>query len=685
MLRETQGTLLKDRVSSVGVRSTGHLEVSIRSQDEVELGHAAGRGVLTDRSVPERRAEASEVDALSRGGGSGREVSESAVDGQQSAAFQVIGESLRVVAGRLSHRTREGHGVLAAEDRRGVVGQQNGLGGAERATVGEDAAVAEGDAAVGGADAVGGEAEHAATSGQGAGEGIGRGRIEHPDATVILGHTEGSRASADFIGQHGGDHVHVGVRAAELEGLGLSGDVRAGSISRAVQHVGQDEGARTTGVDTTGTGRASQDDLTGDGLTRAHVSERRSLAVERVAYLEHASGEVGTQVGRRGAGGADGGDHEVTVAEDGLAGVSVQTGQEKRAPALLTERTITADDAGDGREIETGIAVVCDDQVTPATGSHRTIGDGDRSNVRAGGRVLAEVELGVGRDRGNIGAGRNVGAGDHLADREVGGRAGSEADVGVAAESQRQSRGGGRDGDLEVAPDLEVGDRGARVQAERTAAEEVSRAGGITPDRIGQTGPIDDETIVGGREAGETDGRLRAPLPSPGAERPVESTAGFINATPVLEEEVGIRRETGAVAAGDEGAAGDDGIAGVAVSRVAEGPVGGIARAGNGKLGAGRVDELQVDPVIGGRIAGQGQRDRAGCGDRPSILDSARIREDEGRVVLGAASEDIVTVSTVGFDGAAGSGQGEETIDRDGRGLGRLEDILDAVIVRIVA
>ena len=375
--------------------------------------------------------------------------------------------------------------MLAAEDRRGVVGQQNGLGGAERATVGEDAAVAEGDAASGGADAVGGEAEHTATSGQSAGEGIGRGRIEHPDAAVILGHTEGSRASADFVGQHGGDHVHVGIRPAELEGLGLSGRVRAGSRGRVISDVGQDERARTTGVDTTGTGRAGQDDLTGDGFTRAHISERRSLAVERVAYLEHASGEVGTQVGRRGAGGADGGDHEVTVAEDGLTGVSVQAGQEKGAPTLLTERTVTADDTGDGREIETGVAVVSDDQVTPTARGHRAVGDGDRSSVRAGGRVLAEVELGVGRDRGNIGAGRNVGAGDHLADREVGGRAGIEADFGVAAESQRQGRGGGRDGDLEVTPDLEVGDRGARVQAERTAAEEVGRAGGITPDRIG--------------------------------------------------------------------------------------------------------------------------------------------------------------------------------------------------------
>ena len=485
LLRETERTLIDDRVTGVGVRRTGHLEVSIRSQDEVELDHAAGGGVLTDRSVPERRAEASEVDALSRGGGSGREVGESAVDGQQSAAFQVIGESLRVVAGRLSHRTRKGHGVLAAEDRRGVVGQRDGLGGAERATVGEDPAVANGDAAGGGADAVSGEAEHAAAGGQGAGEGIGRGRIEHPDAAVILGHTEDSRASADFVGQHGGDHVHVGIRAAELEGLGLSGDVRAGSISRAVQHVGQDEGARTTGVDTTGTGRASQDDLTGDGLTRAHVSERRSLAVGRITDFKDAAGEIGTQVGRRGAGGADGGDHEVTVAEDGLTGVSVQAGQEQGAPTLLAERTVTADDAGYGREIETGIAVVCDNQVTPTARVNRAVGDGDRSSVRAGGRVLAEVELSVGRDRGNIGAGRNVGAGNQLADREVGGRAGSEADVGVAAEIQRQGRGGGRDGDLEVTPDLEVGDRGARVQAERTAAEEVGRAGGVTPDRIG--------------------------------------------------------------------------------------------------------------------------------------------------------------------------------------------------------
>ena len=484
-LGETERTLLKDRVAGVSVRRTGHLEVGVGGQDEVELGHAAGLSVLTDRSVPERRAEASEVDALSRGGGSGREVSESAVDGQQSAAFQVIGESLRVVAGRLSHRTREGHGVLAAEDRRGVVGQQNGLGGAERATVGEDPAVANGDAAGGGADAVSGEAEHAAAGGQGAGEGIGRGRIEHPDAAVILGHTEDSRASADFVGQHGGDHVHVGIRAAELEGLGLSGDVRAGSISRAVQHVGQDEGARTTGVDTTGTGRASQDDLTGDGLTRAHVSERRSLAVGRITDFKDASGEVGTQAGRRGAGGADGGDHEVTITQDSLAGVGIQSGQEQGAPTLLAERAVATDDTGDGREIEAGVAVVSDDQVTPTARGHRAVGDGDRSSVRAGGRVLADRELRVGLNPINVSVKRNVGAGDHLADREVGGRAGIEADVGVAAESQRQGRGGGRDGDLEVTPDLEVGDRGARVQAERTAAEEVGRAGGITPDRIG--------------------------------------------------------------------------------------------------------------------------------------------------------------------------------------------------------
>ena len=577
LLGETQGPLLQDGVTRVGIETTRHLEVSIGREGEIELNRPACGGILRYGSVPKRRAEASEGDSLSGGGGSSGGVGECAVDGEQSTAFQVIGDSLSVVAGSLGHRAREGHGVQAAEDRGRVVIELDSLRNVERTAVGEDAAIGEADGADG-TDAVSGEAEHAAAGEQAAAERIGRGRIEYPDATVILGHGEGSRASADFIGQLGGHDIHVGIRTAELEGLGLGGGVGTGSSGRIIGYIGQDERARTARVDAAGARGAGQDDLSGDGLAGAHVGERRRLAVERITDLEDAAGEVGTQIGRRGAGGADGGDHEVTITQDSLTGVSVQAGQEKGAPALLTERTVAADDAGDGREIETGVAVVCDDQVTPATGCHRTVGDVRRGGVGASGRVLTDVDLGVGRDRRNVSAGRNTRAGDQLTDGEVGGGSGSKADVGVAAKSQRQCRGGGRDGDLEVTPDLQVGDRGARVQAERTAAEEVCGGGGVAPDRIGKAGPIDDETVVGGREAGEAVSRLRAPSTGSGAERPVEGTAGFIDATPVLEEQVGIRRESRAVAAGDEGAAGDDRVTGVGVARVAEGPVGGIAR-----------------------------------------------------------------------------------------------------------
>ena len=120
----------------------------------------------------------------------------------------------------------------------------------------------------------------------------------------------------------------------------------------------------------------------------------------------------------------------------------------------------------------------------------------------------------------------------------------------------------------------------------------------------------------------------------------------------------------------------DNGRAGVSVRLVTERPESTITRASDRQSAAERiVDKAEVDLVIAGGITAKIQRART----RAEVGDVAGIGEDEGSLIITTA-HDIEAVSTVRLDRGV-AGQGEQTIDGDGRRLGRLEDIDVTVVV----
>ena len=297
-----------------------------------------------------------------------------------------------------------------------------------------------------------------------------------------------------------------------------------------------------------------------------------------------------------------------------------------------------------------------------------------------GGDVLAQGELRPVVEAGDIGAGGDSGdAADDLADGEVRDVARGERD-GVAVRDDRERRGGGGGRlDDEVAFDLDVGRGRPRVEAHGRASEEVRRAAGArAPDRVGERGQVE-------RELGDVGGEGRrgvrgggAPLAGAGAEGSAEGAVGLERAPPILEGEVGRGRQ-GVAVVGDERAARDARGAGIGVGLVAEDPPCVVAAAIDAQLAeqVGAVGQQQVDAIVAGAVAGEGQGARAD--ETVAEGDRARVREDDRGVVLVAALG-IVTVAAVGFDAGVAE-QREETVGAHAGGLGRLVDVDHAVVI----
>ena len=123
----------------------------------------------------------------------------------------------------------------------------------------------------------------------------------------------------------------------------------------------------------------------------------------------------------------------------------------------------------------------------------------------------------------------------------------------------------------------------------------------------------------------------------------------------------------------------DNGRAGVSVRLVTQRPVSTITRAsdrqGAGAGGIRIIDEAEVDLVIAGGITAKVQRAPTGA----DVGDITGVREDERGLII-ITAHDIEAVSTVRLDRGV-AGQGEQTIDGDGRRLGRLEDIDGSVVI----
>ena len=304
-------------------------------------------------------------------------------DGEDLATFEVIRERGSVIARALGDIAGDRNIVLAGDDERGVVGPRDRLRDRKVGAIGEDTAVAHADR-TDRADAFDGEAEEAAVGVEAAGEGIGDRRIEDPDAAVVLVDREqAAAADGQLVGELRRHHVEIRVHAAELERLGLGGHVREVRSRRVIDQVGQDEGARTTGFDTAGAGGAGQVDRARRDFARADIDERHGVREARVAELEPTAADIGTEAGRGRARGADRGDDEAFVAEDRIARIRVQVAEDEVRPARLGQRARTADDAGDRREIQAGVAVVVDVEVMPAAAGDRGVGRDRRGDVLA--------------------------------------------------------------------------------------------------------------------------------------------------------------------------------------------------------------------------------------------------------------------------------------------------------------
>ena len=356
--------------------------------------------------------------------------------------------------------------------------------------------------------------------------GVGISTSEDPEALVALVDTQ--RLVGRRVGQDRGDGIEVGVDAAELD-LAV---IRRGEGREAVGRTGVDDvrqGQRTgaAGLDAAGTGRAGEVDRAGGGLARTSVGQRDGIGAAGITEFEPAAGDVVAEGRGRGAGGADGRDDELLRTQDGVAGVGVGVAEEQRTPALLGEIARAGDDAGDGREVEAGEAVVVDDDVAEApAGDRQSDAGGD------GGDGPAEIDLGLGVVTRDIGASGDAGPRDELADREQGGVAAREPDgrrIGAGFGGGEHAGGDGRiRADLEITADLDVGQGVAGVEGERGTLQEVRGAVGVAPDQV-LTRPVDDEFGAVGGEAGETGDRAGLPLAvrRAGPKGAVENTAGL--------------------------------------------------------------------------------------------------------------------------------------------------------------
>ena len=202
------------------------------------------------------------------------------------------------------------------------------------------------------------------------------------------------------------DGVQVGVDAAQLEHafVGRTESGQRGARA-AVDDVRQGQRTRAAGLDTAGTGGAGDIDRTGRDFARTSVGQGDGIAAARIAELEPAAHDVGTKGRGRGAVGADRGNNQLLITQDGVARVGVEVAQDERAPALLTDVTRAGDDAGDGRVIQAGEAVIADADVAP-TGAAEGERTGAENEIRStcGGSVRAQGDRrGGGRYDGRTG------------------------------------------------------------------------------------------------------------------------------------------------------------------------------------------------------------------------------------------------------------------------------------------
>ena len=306
-----------------------------------------------------------------------------------------------------------------------------------------------------------------------------------------------------------------------------------------------------------------------------------------------------------------------------------------------------------------------------------------RDRGRSGGRggdALAQGELCRGIETRDVGAVGDPGnAADDLADGEVRDVARGERD-GVVVRDSRKRRGGSRGRrDDEVTLDLDVGGGSDGIKSDGRTAEEVRRAAGArAPDRIGERREVEGELGDIGREGRSTVRRPDPPLAGAGAEGSAEGAGTLEASAVILEGEIGSRRQ-GIAVPGDERATREAGIAGIGIGLVAQDPPGAVATTRDAQLAeqVGAVGQQQVEAVIAGAVAGEGQGARAD--ETIAEGDRARVREDDRGVIVITALG-IVTVATVGFDAGVAE-EREETVGAHAGGLRRLVDVDGAAIV----
>ena len=440
----------------------------------------------------------------------------------------------------------------------------------------------------------GSEAEGTAVRTQAAGEGIGA--AEHPDARVGL--VDAERLRGGGVGEDGRDGIEVRVDAAQFKGA-VAGRTQRGERGpgAGVDEIRDGQRTGTAGLDTAGARATGEVDGAGGDFARTGVGQGDGIAAARITEFKPATRDIGTEGRGRGAVGADGGDDELLVTQDSVAGVGVGVAQDERAATLLADITRAGDDAGDRGVVQAGEAVVVDDDVAPT-------GAGDRHrDARGRGRgVLAEVDDRAGVEAGDVSIGRDARAGDELADGKRRDVAGGERDgTATARGGGHQAGGHGRvRTDLEVTAHLDFGQRVAGVEREGGTLQEVGGAVGIAPDES-LTRPVDDELGAVGGETGEAGERAGLPLIGAGAELTVEGADRLEEgiARPVLTEaEIGSGRQRGAVD-GDQRAAGDAGGAGVGIVLITERPISAVARTVDGQGAAVRIiDKAEIDLVI---------------------------------------------------------------------------------------
>jgi len=430
-LSQAKVALVEVDAARVGVgRTAAQLEDRAVRNRDAEAARTAGRRV-GDEAVPDGLG-ALAADVEDAGVGVGLPVDVIAVDGEDGAVLETVGEGAIVAAGDLvdvgvdgDRRTPyETTRRVVIDDDRTIQGQSGGFGAENDAVTEQDATedhfasrrdgtrsregeggrvghrgdgIAEADARTvdistdrkvvsvasregdgrdvgdggGGAAGVGtqahradrGESERATVVTYATGESIGA--AEDPDAGVGL--VDAKRLRGRGICQDGRDGVEVGIDAAQLEHAVVrraEGGQRSGRAG--VDDVRQGKGTGTAGLDTTAASGTGKVNRAGRDFARTDVGEGDGIVAARIPEFEITAAHIGTEGRGRGAGGADGRNDELLVAQDGIAGVGVGVAEDERASALLADVTRAGDHAGDGGVVETGETVVVDDDVAPA-------------------------------------------------------------------------------------------------------------------------------------------------------------------------------------------------------------------------------------------------------------------------------------------------------------------------------